>query len=296
MVRLAPAVFVLIWSTGFIGARYGLPYAEPFTLLAVRITLAAVLLALLSRVVRAGWLTERRQYGRSALIGVLFHAGYLGGVFYAIYAGLPVSITALIACLQPVLVAALSGPLLGERVTRRQWVGVALGLAGVVLVLEPGLVALGTDEAYPPAAVIAVLVALLSTAAATLLQKRYGAGIPLLPGTSVQYFAAAAVLVALAVTTESLSIEWTPAFIATLAWMVLGLSIGAILLMYWLLRVGTASGVSSLFYLVPPVTLIEAYLLFGEVLPAISLVGFAVSTLGVALVRAPASRDPIEPP
>ena len=294
--RVAPAVFVLIWSTGFIGARYGLPYAEPFTLLTVRISLAAILLALLARIVRAGWLTDRRQYGRSALIGVLFHAGYLGGVFYAIFAGLPVSVTALVACLQPVLVAALSRPILGEQLSGRQWAGVALGLTGAVIVLEPGLANLGGQHSYPPAAMIAAVVALVSTTAATLLQKRYGAGIPLIPGTSVQYMAAAVVLAVLAVTTESVSIDWTPTFIATLSWMVLGLSIGAILLMYWLLRVGTASGVSSLFYLVPPVTLIEAYVLFGEVLPLISLVGFAVSTVGVALVRAPASRDPIEPP
>lgn len=290
LARAAPAAFVLIWSTGFVGARYGLTYTDPFTLLAVRIGLAAVILALLARVFRAGWLTDSRQYGRSALIGVLFHAGYLGGLFYAIYAGLPVSVTALIACLQPVLVAALSGQILGERVTRRQWLGVAMGLLGVTIVLEPGLANFGGADAYPLTALAAAIVALLSTTAATLLQKRYGAGIPLLPGTSVQYFAAAIVLSVLALATEKVDIDWTPQFIAVLAWMVLGLSIGAILLMYWLLRVGTASGVSSLFYLVPPVTLVEAYLLFGEVLPLISLVGFAVSTVGVALVRTPGSR------
>ena len=291
LVRTAPGVFVLIWSTGFIGARYGLPYAEPFTLLALRIGIAAVLLALLSKIVKAGWLTERRQYGRSALIGLLFHAGYLGGVFYAIYLGLPVSVTALIVGLQPVLVTLLSGPLLGDRVGVRQWWGIALGFTGVLIVLEPGLAQLGSDTSYSATALLAAIASLLSSTAATLLQKRYGAGIPLIPGTSVQYFAAAILLAVLAGVTENVSVDWTPAFAATLAWMVFGLSIGAVLLMYWLLRIGTASGVSSLFYLVPPVTLIEAYLLFGETLPRTALAGFAVSTVGVALVRATRSRS-----
>ena len=288
--RIAPAVFVVIWSTGFIGARLGLDYAEPFTLLAVRIGIAAVLLALLATIMRAGWLTERRQYGRSALIGVLFHSMYLGGLFYAVYAGLPVSVTALIACLQPVLVSALSGWVVGEHVGGRQWLGLGLGLSGVVMVLWPGLTSLGGDPAYSVGAMGAAVLALLATTTATLLQKRYGAGIPLIPGASVQYFAAAVVLTVLAVATEDVSIDWTPELLAVLSWMVLGLSIGAILLMYWLLRVGTAAGVSSLFFLVPPVTLVEAYLLFGEVLPTLSLVGFAISTLGVALVRAPDTR------
>ena len=296
LTRAAPIVFVLIWSTGFIGARFGLPYAEPFTLLAVRLGLAAVLLAVLSKIVKAGWLTERRQYSRSALIGVLFHAGYLGGTFYAIYLGLPVSVTALIVCLQPVLVTLLSGPLLGEHITARQWWGVALGLSGVLIVLEPGLARLGSDTSYPATALAAAICSLLSSTAATLLQKRYGAGIPLIPGTSVQYLAAAILLCVLAAATENMSIDWTPTLLATLAWMVLALSIGAVLLMYWLLRVGTASGVSNLFYLVPPVTLIEAYLAFGEALPAIALVGFGVSAIGVALVRAPAPLPDTNPP
>jgi drug/metabolite transporter (DMT)-like permease len=285
LARGAPIVFVLVWSTGFVGARYGLPYAPAFTLLTIRLLIAAVVLVLLTGATRSSWPKEPRAYLRSSVIGVLLHAGYLGGVFYAIAAGLPVSVTALVVCLQPVLVAVLAGPALSERLEPRQWAGIVLGLAGAVMVLAPGLVQQGASGAYPPAAVAAVLIALASSAVATLMQKRYGAGISMLPGTAVQYFAAAIVLAVLALTTEDISIDWTPTFIGAMAWLVIALSIGAVLLMFWLLRVGTATGVSSLYYLVPPVTLIEAYVLFGERLPLLALAGFAVATVGVALVR-----------
>ena len=281
----APVVFVLLWSTGFVGARYGLPYAPPFTLLAVRMVIAAAALAVMATVVRSTWPRRTDAYRQSAVIGVLLHAGYLGGVFYAISVGLPVSVTALVVCLQPVVVAILAGPTLNERLIPRQWLGIALGLVGALLVITPGLLNQGSPGAYPPAAVIAVLIALCSAAAATLLQKRHGAGIAMLPGTAVQYTAAAVVLGALALATEDTTIDWTPAFIGAMAWLIVALSIGAVLIMFWLLRVGTATGVSSLYYLVPPVTLFEAYLLFGERLSPLALAGFGLATIGVALVR-----------
>lgn len=281
----APVVFVLLWSTGFVGARYGLPYAPPFTLLAVRMVIAAAALAVMATVVRSTWPRRTDAYRQSAVIGVLLHAGYLGGVFYAISVGLPVSVTALVVCLQPVVVAILAGPTLNERLITRQWLGIALGLVGALLVITPGLLNQGSPGAYPPAAVIAVLIALCSAAAATLLQKRHGAGIAMLPGTAVQYTAAAVVLGALALATEDTTIDWTPAFIGAMAWLIVALSIGAVLIMFWLLRVGTATGVSSLYYLVPPVTLFEAYLLFGERLSPLALAGFGLATIGVALVR-----------
>ena len=278
-------MFVLLWSTGFVGARYGLPYAPPFTLLAVRMVIAAAALAVMATVVRSTWPRRTDAYRQSAVIGVLLHAGYLGGVFYAISVGLPVSVTALVVCLQPVVVAILAGPTLNERLIPRQWLGIALGLVGALLVITPGLLNQGSPGAYPPAAVIAVLIALCSAAAATLLQKRHGAGIAMLPGTAVQYTAAAVVLGALALATEDTTIDWTPAFIGAMAWLIVALSIGAVLIMFWLLRVGTATGVSSLYYLVPPVTLFEAYLLFGERLSPLALAGFGLATIGVALVR-----------
>lgn len=281
----APAVFVWIWSTGFVGARYGLPYAPPFALLAIRLAIAAVVLALLTALLRSTWPRNATDYRRSALIGVLLHTGYLGGVFVAIDMGLPLSVTALVVCLQPVLVAVFAGPALGEHLVPRQWIGIALGLIGAIIVLTPGLMHQGSPGDYPPVAVLAAFIALISSSAATVLQKRYGASIPMLPGTAVQYAAAGALLAVLAFFTEDIVIDWTPTFFGALAWLVFALSIGAVLLMFWLLRVGTATGVSSLYYLVPPVTLIEAYLLFGEQLLPLSLAGFALATIGVALVR-----------
>ena len=281
--RIAPGAFVLIWSTGFIGPRYAFPYAAPLTLLGVRMSLAAAVFAVLMIALRAPRIRRREQYPQSALIGILLHAVYLGGVFLAIYLGLPVSVTALVVCLQPLLVAILAGPVLGERVRARQWAGFALGFAGATIVLSPGL----AQGSIPAPAVIAVLVALAGTTAATLLQKRWGDAIPPLAGTTVQYVAAAVVLMAVAALTEPLAIDWTPTFVAVLSYMVIVLSVGAILLMFWLIRRGTASGFASLYFLVPPVTLLEAWILFEETLPALALIGFATATVGVALVRAP---------
>ena len=281
--RIAPAAFVVIWSTGFIGPIYAFPYAAPLTLLGVRMSLAAAVFAGLMIALRAPRIRRREQYPQSALIGILLHAVYLGGVFIAIYVGLPVSVTALIVCLQPLLVAVLAGPVLGERVHARQWAGLALGFAGATIVLSPGL----AHGSIPAPAVVAVLVALAGTTAATLLQKRWGDDIPPLAGTTVQYVAAAVVLMVVAALTEPLAIDWTPTFVAVLSYMVIVLSVGAILLMFWLIRRGTASGFASLYFLVPPVTLLEAWILFGETLTTVALIGFAIATMGVALVRAP---------
>ncbi len=286
--RLAPGIFVVIWSTGFIGARFGLPYAAPLTLLGVRMTIATAVFALLVLALRAPRLIGHRQYSRSAIVGILLHAVYLGGLFVAIDLGLPVSVTALIVCLQPILVAILAGPVLGEQVHARQWLGFALGFIGAAIVLAPGL----TSGETPVAAAIAAIVGLFGTTAAMLLQKKWGDDIPPVSGTTVQYAAAAIVLLAVAALTEPLTVDWTPTFVAVLAYMVLVLSVGAILLMFWLIRRGTASGFTSLYFLVPPVTLAEAALLFGERLPVLALVGFAIATIGVALVRAP--RVPAE--
>ncbi len=283
--RLAPLAFVLVWSTGFVGAKYGTEYASPFTLLALRLALASAALALLALLFRSSWPRDIRSYQRSSVIGILLHASYLGGTFVAVHLGLPVSVAALIVSLQPVLVATLSGPLLGEVLTRRQWMGIALGFGGVVLVLAPGLATHGTSGSYSIAAVAASVVSLLSTTSATLLQKRYGAGIPMLPGTAIQYAAATVVLVIAALLFEDSHIDWEPQLIAVLFWMIAALSIGAVLLMFWLLRRGTAASFSSLYFLVPPVTLLMGYLLFGEELPALALIGLTVSSLGVLLVR-----------
>jgi len=284
LVAAAPLVFVLLWSTGFIGAKYGLPYAEPFTFLAVRLALAAALLALLALVLRAT-LPTRRQVVVASVTGLLLHASYLGGVFWSIAQGTPASVAAAVTSLQPVLVAALAGRVLGERLTARKALGLTVGVLGVALVLAPGLGAAADDAgSIPVVGVVALVVALAAGTSGTVFQKRFGDDVPLLPGTTVQYAASTVVLTVLALTTESMVVRWTGEFVAAMAWLVLALSIGAVLMLLVLLRRGSASGVSSLFYLVPPATAVEAYLLFGEQLAVVSLVGIAVTAVGVALV------------
>ena len=287
-----PAVFVLLWSTGFVGAKYGLPYAEPFTFLLIRLLLAGGLLALLAVLLRASW--PQGGHWRAAVVaGTLLHAGYLGGVFYAISLGVPASVAAVVVSLQPVLTAALGSRFLGESLQRRQWMGLTVGLLGVALVLAPGLgAAASRSDGLTLTGLLACAVALAAGTAGTLWQKRHGDGVPLLSGTAVQYAAAAPIFALLAFTTETRVVQWTGEFVAALAWLVLVLSLGAVLLLLVLLRRGTAAGVSSLFYLVPPATAVQAYLLFGETLAPLSVVGIAVVTVGVALVLVPSRHEP----
>jgi drug/metabolite transporter (DMT)-like permease len=282
-----PALFVLLWSTGFVGAKYGLPYAPPFTFLAVRLAVAAAILALVAAALRSARMPERAQYGRASVAGLLLHAGYLGGVFYGISLGVPAGVSAVIVSLQPVLTAVLAARVLGERPSNRQWLGLGLGVAGVALVVGPGIVDSGGGEPLPAAGLVACFVALVSGTLGTVWQKRHGDGIPLVWGTTTQYAASALLLGAVAVASEDLSIRWTGEFVAAFVWLVLVLSIGAVLLLLLLLRRGTAAGVSSLYYLVPPATAVEAYFLFGETVSGLSLLGIGVTALGVALVVVP---------
>jgi drug/metabolite transporter (DMT)-like permease len=286
----APALFVLLWSTGFVGAKYGLPYAEPFTFVGVRMAIAAASLALLAVVLRSAGMVSRVQYGRAAVVGIFLHAGYLGGIFYAISLGIPAGISAVVVSLQPVLTAVLAARVLGERPAARQWLGLLLGVAGVVLVVGPGIAAAGSAEPLSTAGLAGCLIALASGTLGTVYQKRHGDGIPLVWGTAVQYTAAAALLLAVAAAVEDMSIRWTGEFIVALVWLVVVLSLGAVLLLLLLLRRGTAAGVSSLYYLVPPAVAVEAFLLFGERVGALSLLGIVVTTLGVALVVVPARK------
>jgi drug/metabolite transporter (DMT)-like permease len=273
---LAPAVFVLLWSTGFVGAKYGLPDAEPFTFLALRLLIASALLAGAALATRSR--IDRRSAGRAAVSGLLLHATYLGGVFWAIAHGTPAGVSAVVVSVQPVLVAALARPLLGERLGRAQWTGLALGIAGVLMVLAPGL-----GGAVPLAGLASCLVALGGGTVGTLWQKRYGDGVPLLWGTCVQYAAATCAVGLASLAVEDQHVVWSARFVGALAWLVVVLSLGAVLLLLVLLRRGTASSVSSLLYLVPPVTALETWLLFGERLAALSVAGVAVTALGVAL-------------
>lgn len=280
-----PILFVALWSTGFIGAKFGLPHAEPFTFLFVRCALTLALLVPLILLMRADWPRGPRLWGHIAVSGLLVHGAYLGGVFYGIYQGMPAGLTALLVGLQPLLTAALAGPLLNERLSKGQWLGLVMGLAGIALVLggklDPGE---ALFQGFGLGALASVLVALAGISLGTLYQKRFCTGMPLLGGTVVQYLATGALMGLGAWLFETRQIEWTPTFVLTLGWLVLVLSISAILLLMALIRRGEASRVASLFYLVPPVTALEAWWLFDERLPPLSLLGMAIAIAGVVLV------------
>jgi len=277
--RFAPALFVLLWSTGFVGAKYGLPYADPFIFLSIRILIAAMLLFALAKIFRMPILIGQSAITRSAVIGFFLHACYLGGVFYSIAQGLPAGVAAVVTSLQPVLVSVFAIKVLGEQLRRVQIVGLLTGLFGVVLVLGPSF-----DSHIPTSGIIAILVALVGSTSATLLQKKMGSDIPLLSGTAYQYLFSGFLLGIMAFGTQETSINWTPRFAVAFVWLILVLSVGAILLLLWLLNSGSAAKVSSLFYLVPPATAIEAFFLFGEKVNTQGFLGIGITALGVWLV------------
>jgi drug/metabolite transporter (DMT)-like permease len=279
LARFAPALFVLLWSTGFVGAKYGLPYADPFVFLSVRILLASALLFALAKLMKMPVRIGSTAVVRSGLIGFFLHACYLGGVFYSIAQGLPAGVAAVVTSLQPVLVSVLAVKVLGEKLRTGQMIGLLTGLIGVILVLGPSI-----DAQIPTPAVIAILVALMGSTTATLLQKKMGADIPLISGTAYQYFFSGCVLGVIAIATQETSIIWNLRFTASFVWLVLVLSVGAILLLLWLLNTGSAASVSSLFYLVPPATGIEAFFLFGEKVNTQGFLGIGITALGVWLV------------
>lgn len=274
--------FVALWGTGFVAAKYGLPWAGPYDFLALRFTIVAALMLVLALLLRAPWPRSPREVGHIAVAGLLLHVLYLGGVFLGLDAGVPAGVTALIVGTQPVLTAVVVGPLLGERVRPHQWLGFALGFAGLVLVVGERLSLPGGEDAGGIALVVA---ALLGITAGTLYQKRFCPALDLRSGTAIQYVAAACAMVPLALVLDPEPVQWTPQFVLALGWLSLVLSLGAISLLFLLIRRGAASRVASLFYLVPPTAAAYAWLLFGETLGPAALAGMAVITVGVALVN-----------
>ena len=282
--KIAPLLFVLLWSTGFIGAKYGLPYADPFIFLAIRVLIASVILFVIAAVVKSPIAIGFKSISNSVLIGFFLHACYLGGVFFAISKGLPAGVAAVVTSLQPVLVSLLAVRVLGEKLAGKQLIGLLLGLTGVVLVLGPSF------KANTPAiGIIAIIVALIGSTTATLLQKKIGSGIPLVAGTAYQYLGSGIVLLGIAANTGGTSIQWSGKFVFALIWLIAVLSVGAILLLLWLLNTGSAASVSSLFYLVPPATAVEAFFLFGEKVNTQGFLGIGITALGVWLVIRKAS-------
>lgn len=287
-----PLLFVFLWSTGFIGAKYGLPYAEPFTFLFVRMTIAASLLFVIAHIFKEPWPLRLIDYGHVAIVGVLIHGVYLGGVFFAISIGIDAGLSALIVSLQPLVTVLLAARFLSEKITSMTITGIALGLAGVLMVVfDDGI---GSTHTVP-AGLIACVFSLLAISIGTVYQKRYCGNVALLPGVCIQFTANAVFLVLLANYYETMKINWTADFIFALSWLVLVLSLGAVLLLMWLIQRGNAGQVASLFYLVPPFAAVEAWWLFDETLSGVALVGMALCVAGVAVVvRVPAKSKPMK--
>jgi drug/metabolite transporter (DMT)-like permease len=281
----APALFVLLWSTGFIGARLGLPYIEPLTFLAVRMVFAVLIMAAIALAGGARW-PNANEVGHSLVAGSLVHGLGLGGVFTAISQGVPAGISALIVGLQPIVTSTLANRFMGEKVTRLQWIGLALGLVGVLLVLhDRSIVLAGSVLGW-----IASFLSLIGLTLGTLYQKRYCGGIDWRAGILIQYIGVGVLFTLGAFAFEKREIHWTGELIFAMAWLVLVLSIAAVGLLYWLIRRSAATGFASLFYLVPVVTAFFAYILFDERLDSISILGMVICAGGVALVNRGVAR------
>jgi drug/metabolite transporter (DMT)-like permease len=285
LVRAMPAVFVVIWSTGFIVARYGMPHAPPMKFLLVRYALSVLAFAVWAWLARAAWPRDRRQLGHLAVTGILMHAAYLGGVWAAVKDGMGAGLASLLVGLQPVLTALWISSW-GGSVTRRQWAGLGLGLAGLVLVVWQKL---GFGEVGPLNLTFA-FIALVAITAGTLYQKRFLAPCDVRTANLVQLAAAFAVTLPLALL-ETESMRWVAAdggvnveLAGAMAWSVLGLTLGGSSLLYLLIQRGAATSVTSLMYLVPPTTALMAWLLFGEPITPLIVAGMALTAVGVALV------------
>jgi drug/metabolite transporter (DMT)-like permease len=289
--KLAPGLFVLLWSTGFIGVKYGIPYAPPFYFLAIRMTIAALLLFIAISFLRKSQPITWSIIWPSTLIGLTLHGAYLGGCFFAVSRGMPAGVAALIVSLQPVLVSLFAAKYLNEPLKPRAIVGLILGLIGLFVVVLPRMNMTGAN-AISLVAIAASVIGLLGGTSGTILQKKYGGVIPTLAGTSIQYAATAVVLAVLALLFEEPDIQWTGNFIGALAWLVFALSFGAILLLFFLLRSGSAASVSSLYYLVPAATAIEAYFIFDEHISPISILGTLITVIGVWLVVSKQKETP----
>ncbi|HEV2608844.1 MAG TPA: DMT family transporter [Noviherbaspirillum sp.] len=277
-----PYLFVLIWSTGFVVAKFGLPYAPPLTFLLLRFISVLVVLLPIVLLMRAPWPVGRMRH--IAVAGILVQAGYLAGVWCAIKIGMPAGLSALIVGLQPVLTA-FAAPLVGESVRGRQWVGLLFGLCGVGLVVANKITLIGLSIE----SIMLCVMALLSITVGTLYQKRYCASFDLRTGTVIQFAASILVLLPFAVALEGFgpaldTVQWTPSFIGALLWSVLALSIGAIFLLFALIRKSAATKVTSLLYLTPPTTAVMAWMMFGEAFSIIGMAGMVLAVIGVALV------------
>lgn len=280
-IALSPALFVLLWSTGFLGMKMGVQHAGTMTLLATRFALTTAVLLVICAFVRPSWPKSPTVIGHAVVVGILLHVVYIGGVGQAVGNGISTAVVALVAGLQPLITAAFVGRLLGEAVSRLQWLGLALGFTGVGLVV---FAKISIGEATVAGFGFTVM-CLAGITAGTLYQKKFCQGHDMLSGMMIQFITAVILTSAIAWSVEGMRIEWTGEFVFAVVWLGIITSIGAFALLFWLLRRGEAARVTSLFYLTPPTTAVMGYALFGETLGWLALLGMAVAVIGVALVN-----------
>jgi len=277
----APALFVVLWSTGFIGAKMGLPYAEPATFLAIRFLLVAIILGALCWWYDALWPRDWRNVGHILVVGLLVHGIYLGGIYAGISRGVTAGDSALIVGMQPILTAILIGPMLAESVRIRQWAGFILGTLGLGLVSSRYF----GGSSSSVSGVVFCIVGVVGMSIGTLYQKRFCSEMDLLSGSFLQFLSASLMMILIAATFETRQVHWTGEFIFALGWLVLVLSLGAMTVLWLLVRAKAATQVASLFFLVPRVTALIAWPLFGETLTLKSVSGMALVVLGILLVK-----------
>ncbi len=282
LVRWVPLLFVPLWSTGFIGAKFALPYIEPFTLLMIRMYLTLLVFLILILVYRSRW-PDFRLGAHSMVAGALIHGAYLGGVFAAIKSGMTAGLAALLVGLQPLLTAFVLWLWGGQRITPIQLSGLLAGLFGVAMVVYPGAAANLFLE-FPPEALAYIMTALVGITFGTLYQKRFCVGVELLTGTFYQYMSTALIMTLLSFLFESQEVEWSLTLLAALSWLVFGLSLLAVVLLMLMIRHGESTKIASYFYLTPPVTALFAWVLFGETLGVLDVAGLGVTALGVYMV------------
>lgn len=281
LIKMIPFVFVILWSSGFVGARLGVEYAEPATLLSLRmvanVALFLVLIAILKRRIPRG-----RAFFHASVVGILIHGFYLGGTYLAIDMGMPAGLSSLLVGLQPILTALIMISCTPQRFNFAQWLGLALGFAGISLVLMGNIEWQSDDQ--KGLATLLCLVSLVGITCGTLYQKRFCQGTDMVGGAMVQYLASAALFLPFAMRYETMQVNWTVEFTLTLIWLVVVLSCVAILLLLYMVEHGASSSVASVFYLVPPTTAIQAWLIFGESFDIYGAMGFALSAAAVYLV------------
>ena len=280
--RYAPWIFVVIWSSGFVVAKYAFNSSDVIFFLAIRLFIAAGILALLTLAFGQSLKLSKSDFLASLVIGIALHTLYLGGVWEAIAQGSPAGIASVITSMQPIFVSVLAIKFLGESLSKRELVGLALGFAGVALVLSPAFSLTGEMTLW---ALLLLAIAVAGSTSATLLQKKMGHSIPLLAGTTYQFLISAFILMVISIATGRTSLDWNLESFLAMSWAVLVTSVIAILLLLWMLTRGSAARVSSLLYLVPPMAAIQAFLLFGEKLNPQAIIGILMTAVGVALVQ-----------